>query len=176
MNQWLLASSTRLDVGCPVLQPVRGTADRPLPVSCLSISTQLPVAFKTVPSGEFDEVRRYADSAFAVLERAAPEIAAEIRSLLTEVVFISPELNKASKFGGATSFFCFGAMFLNADEHRALVSMIDGLTHESAHAYLFSLSLGDPFVANKDDEFYHSPLRSDPLASARGCTRSMVTA
>ena len=53
-------------------------------------------------------------------------------------------------------------MFLNAEKHRALVDMIDGLVHESAHANLFSLSLGDPFVANKDDEFYHSPLRSDP--------------
>ena len=92
----------------------------------------------------------------------SPEIAARFRSLLTEIVFVSPELNKASKFGGATSFFCFGAMFLNADKHRALVSMIDGLVHESAHANLFSLSLGDPFVANKDDELYHSPLRSDP--------------
>ena len=36
------------------------------------------------------------------------------------------------------------------------------LFDESAHANLFSLSLGDPFVANKDDEFYQSPLRSDP--------------
>ena len=32
--------------------------------------------------------------------------------------------------------------------------MIDGLTHESAHAYLFSLSLGDSFVDNPDDELH----------------------
>ena len=40
--------------------------------------------------------------------------------------------------------------------------MIDGLTHESAHAYLFSLSLGDSFVDNPDDELHASPLRPDP--------------
>ena len=40
--------------------------------------------------------------------------------------------------------------------------MIDGLTHESAHAHLFSLSFGDPFVTNPDDELHASPLRSDP--------------
>ena len=66
------------------------------------------------------------------------------------------------RFDGATSFFCWGALFLNADTHRALVQMIDGLSHESAHAYLFALSLGDSFVNNPDDELRASPLRSDP--------------
>ena len=155
----------RLDVGLPSFYSRWGalpdsTAARYL--AYVNIDPTTPVAFKTLSCAEFDEVRRHADSAFAVFERAAPEIAAEICSLLTEIVFVSPALNKASKFGGATSFFCFGAMFLNADNHRALVDMIDGLVHESAHASLFSLSLGDPFVANKDDELYHSPLRSDP--------------
>jgi hypothetical protein len=40
--------------------------------------------------------------------------------------------------------------------------MIEGLSHESAHAYLFALSLGDSFVDNPDDELHPSPLRADP--------------
>jgi HEXXH motif-containing protein len=97
-----------------------------------------------------------------MIERVAPEIAAEIRSLLTEIVFVSGVPNGSLHFDGATSFFCWGALFLNADRHRALVEMIDGLTHESAHAYLFSLSFGDSFVENPDDELHRSPLRRDP--------------
>jgi HEXXH motif-containing protein len=40
--------------------------------------------------------------------------------------------------------------------------MIEGLSHESAHVYLFALSLGDSFVDNPDDELHPSPLRADP--------------
>ena len=40
--------------------------------------------------------------------------------------------------------------------------MISGLAHESAHAFLFSLSFGDSFVHNPHDELHSSPLRVDP--------------
>src|SRR6516165_2168621 len=100
-------------------------------------------SFLIVSAGsDFDE-RSLADSAFGVLDRAAPEIGAEIRSLLTEIVFVAGAPNDTFRFDGAASFFCWGALFLNADEHLGFVKMIDGLAHESAHAYLFSLSLGD---------------------------------
>ena len=99
---------------------------------------------------------------FAVLERVAPEIGAEIRSLLTEIVFVSGVPNKSLRFGGATSFFCWGALFLNADTHRALVKMIDGLTHESAHGYL-SRSLSVTLSSTiRTTNYTASPLRRDP--------------
>jgi HEXXH motif-containing protein len=128
----------------------------------VNVDPTTEVKFKVLSPYKFDEIRRLADRAFKVFGRVAPEIEAEIRSLLTEIVFVSAEPNKVSNFHGATSFFCWGALFINADAHRTLVRMIDGLTHESAHAYLFSLSLGDSFVDNPDDEMHASPLRSDP--------------
>ena len=121
----------------------------------VNVDPTTKVNFNALSSSEFNKVRRLADDAFRVLERVAPEMRAEMRSLLTEIVFVSGAPN-------ATSFFCWGAMFLQAERHRALVEMIDGLTHESAHAYLFSLSLGDSFVENPDDELHPSPLRRDP--------------
>jgi len=156
---------TRIDAPLPSFYSRWGalpesTARRYLAYVNVDPTTQ--VNFKALSSSEFDNARRLADDAFGVLERVAPEIGAEIRSLLTEIVFVSDVPNESLRFGGATSFFCWGALFLNAARHRALVEMIDGLTHESAHAYLFSLSFGDAFVENPDDELHPSPLRRDP--------------
>src|SRR5439155_21693740 len=90
--------------------------------------TQINV--QALSSSEFDHVRHLADNAFRVLERVAPEIAAEIRSLLTEIVFVSGAPKQSMRFDGATSFFCWGALFLNADTHRALVQLL-GLNRAS---------------------------------------------
>jgi HEXXH motif-containing protein len=120
------------------------------------------INFKELSASKFDNMRRIADDAFAVFAHVAPELGAEIRSLLSEIVFVSGAPNESFRFDGATSFFCWGALFLNADAYRGLVKMIDGLSHESAHAYLFALSLGGSFVDNPDDELHPSPLRADP--------------
>jgi len=128
----------------------------------VNIDSTTQVNFKALSSSEFDHVRHLADDAFGVLDRAVPEMAVEIRSLLTEILFVSVAPKETMRFDGATSFFCWGALFLNADTHLTLVQMIDGLSHESAHAYLFALSLGDSFVNNPDDELHPSPLRPDP--------------
>jgi hypothetical protein len=128
----------------------------------LNVDPTTQINFKTLSASKFDNIRRIANDAFAVFARVAPELGAEIRSLITEIVFVSGAPNASLRFYGATSFFCWGAMFLNADAYRGLVKMIDGLSHESAHAYLFALSLGDSFVDNLDDELHPSPLRPDP--------------
>jgi hypothetical protein len=163
--QLLREMDTRIEVGLPSFYSRWGalatsTADRYL--AYVNVDPTTEVVFKALDPFKFDDVRRHADNAFAVLKSAAPEMAAEIRSLVTEIVFVSGDPNERLQFDGATSFFCWGALFLNADKHRNLVAMIDGLAHESAHAYLFSLSLGDPFVDNSDDELHASPLRVDP--------------
>ncbi len=126
----------------------------------LNVDPTTQINFKALSASGFDNARRIANDAFAVFERAAPEIGAEIRSLLTEIVFVSGAPNESLRFDGATSFFCWGVLFLNADAFCSLVKMIGGLSHESAHAYLFALSLGDSFVDNTDDELHPSPLRN----------------
>jgi hypothetical protein len=128
----------------------------------LNVDPTTLINFNALSASKFDNVRRIAEDAFVVFARAAPEIGAEIRSLLTEIVFVSGASNESLRFGGATSFFCWGALFLNADAYCGLVKMIHGLCHESSHAYLFALSLGDSFVDNPDDELHRSPLRADP--------------
>ena len=168
-----------LDDSVRLLREMDSRADAPMPtfyrrwgtlpdstarryMNYVNVDPTTKVNFKALPTSDFHDACRHAEQAFGLLERASPEIEAEIRSLVTEIVFVSDEANGSSPFGGATSFFCSGALFLNADGHRTKISMINGLTHESAHAYLFLLSLGDSFVENPDDELHHSPLRRDP--------------
>ena len=131
-------------------------------LSYVNIDPTTHINFGELTTSQFHNIQHLADSALAVFARVAPEIEAEIRSLLTEIVFVSGVPNESARFDGATSFFCWGALFLNADAYRGLVKMIDGLSHESAHAHLFALSLGDSFVDNPDDEVHPSPLRRDP--------------
>ena len=131
-------------------------------LSYVNVDPTTQINFKALSASKFDNVRRIADDAFSVFARVAPELGAEIRSLLTEIVFVSGAPNESVRFDGATSFFSWGALFLNADAYCGLVKMIVGLSHEIAHAYLFALSLGDPFVNNPDDELHASPLRPDP--------------
>jgi len=97
----------------------------------LNVDPTSQINFKALSASGFDNGRRIANKAFAVFEQAAPEIGAEIRSLITEIVFVSGAPNESLRFDRATSFFCWGTLFLNADAYRGPVKMIDGLTHES---------------------------------------------
>jgi hypothetical protein len=128
----------------------------------VNVDPTTQINLKALSPWKYYRARQLASHALDLLVRVAPEIAAEIRSLLSEIIFISGVHNDSSPFAGATSFFCWGAMFLNPEVLRTRVAMTDFLVHESAHTFLFSLSLGEPFVENPDDELHSSPLRRDP--------------
>jgi len=166
-----------LDISARLLGEINSRLDEPLPsfysrwgaltestarryLTYVNVDRTTQINFKALSAAKFDNTRRVANDAFEVLDRVAPEISAETRSLVAEIVFVSSLPNIS--FGGATSFFCWGALFLNADAYGGLVKMIEGLSHESAHAHLFALSLGDSFVDNPDEELRPSPLRADP--------------
>lgn len=96
-----------------------------------------------------------------LLDRAAPEIAGEIRALVRQIVLVSGTVNGTRGFDGATTFTLWGALFLNAAGHASRIEAVDGLVHESAHAVLFGHSSGRPFVDNDPGELHPSPLRAD---------------
>lgn len=136
------------------------TAERYLRYVKIDPTTEID--FMELSEREFADTCERADQAFAIFDKAAPEISAEIRCLINDLVFVGNNPDSALEFHGATSVFSWGALFLNAPKHETVVDMIDGLSHESAHAHLFGLSLGDAFVTNPPDELHPSPLRDDP--------------
>lgn len=114
-----------------------------------------------VPATMFEAALYQLVGARRALETADPALAAEIGHLINEVVFATDQQGAGLGFGGATSFYAWGAVFLNPRRHPSVVSMVGGLVHEAAHALLFGLSAGEAVVENDTSERYASPLRAD---------------
>jgi HEXXH motif-containing protein len=109
-----------------------------------------------------DAARHRLDDTIAMLQQAAPELAGEICGLASEVIFVD-SLPRAgeSALESASTFYLWGAVFLNAKAFPDRVAMAEALTHEGAHALLHGLMLGSPLVENDEYERYSSPLRPD---------------
>ena len=102
-------------------------------------------------------------AAFALLDEGFPQMAAEIRSLLREIVVAAgPEDPKAITFDGASSYMMWGAVLLNARGQKTVLDTAQALAHESGHNLLFGFASSSPLVENSDDELFSSPLRRDP--------------
>lgn len=107
--------------------------------------------------------RRRLSDAFALLDAGFPEMAAEVRALLREIVVAAgPEDPKALTFDGASCYMLWGAIMLNARGQKNVLDAAQALAHESGHNLLFGLSADGPLVENADDELFSSPLRKDP--------------
>ncbi len=97
------------------------------------------------------------------MESGDPALAAEIRTLLREIVLAAgSEDPKAMTFDGASAFMLWGAIIINANRRDGAVGMVQMLAHESAHNLLFGFSADGPLVENSAEELYSSPLRVDP--------------
>jgi hypothetical protein len=103
--------------------------------------------------------KRQFASVMDLLQRAAPELLAELKALISELILVVGPRNATLHFDGGSSYQLWGALFLNAVRHKTRVDVIDSLAHESAHSRLFGLCTEEAPVANPDDELHPSPLR-----------------
>jgi HEXXH motif-containing protein len=112
---------------------------------------------------QFALCRQEIEAAQALLLQADPAFHDEVGHLLRMIVLAAPESPDLDHlFNGASSFFLWGATFLNADLRRTNISLIDLLVHESSHVLLFGIGFESALTQNSGDERYSSPLRSDP--------------
>jgi len=102
-------------------------------------------------------------AAFALMDAGHPELGAEIRALLREIVLaVGSDDRRAVNFDGASAFMLWGGIVLNARSYPTTLEMVQALAHESGHNLLFGLCADGPLVENDDRELYPSPLRQDP--------------
>ena len=113
--------------------------------------------------GLLDDTLARTEAGFELLDRGFPEMAAEIRALLREIVIAAgPEDPKAATFDGASSYMLWGAILLNARGQTNVLDTAQALAHESGHNLLFGFCSSGSLVENEDEELFSSPLRVDP--------------
>ncbi len=107
--------------------------------------------------------RHLIKDAFDLMDAGDPELAAEIRALLREIVLAAGTLEaKAMTFDGASAFMLWGTIIINANQRKGELTMMQMLAHESSHNLLFGFSADESLVENSPEELFPSPLRMDP--------------
>jgi HEXXH motif-containing protein len=101
-------------------------------------------------------------SALALLQRTDAKLTDEVRSLARLIVLATPGADAKNGFNGASTFFLWAGVLINARVRRSPIVMIDLLVHESSHVLLFGIAAEEPLTRNPGTERYASPVRPDP--------------
>lgn len=99
---------------------------------------------------------------FALMEAHLPDLAAEIRSIVHEILLGHAQPGSKVEFDGASHYQYWGLLMLNPKHHKTPLAVVEVLAHESAHSLLFGQTIEEPLVLNPDEELFTSPLRPDP--------------
>lgn len=139
------------------------------------VAASFRAKFDTDPETRFDFVnpppdlvqpftQRFLDG-MALLDVTVPELAGEVRGLLSDILLaVGPSAPESPfhTFDGGSSYMLWGALVLNAEYHPTLVAMAEAISHEAAHSLLFGFAVDEPLTLNDEEERYDSPLRFDP--------------
>jgi hypothetical protein len=101
-------------------------------------------------------------SALALLQRADAKFLDEVRYLSRLIVLATPGPDAKDGFNGASTFFLWAGILINARVRRSPIVMIDLLVHEGSHVLLFGVAAEEPLTRNPGTERYASPVRPDP--------------
>lgn len=125
--------------------------DEALPIEFLPPSAELVATFRS----------RFAD-AIKLLEVAAPELLAELRAIISEIILVVAPPEAKVQFDGGSAYRLWGALFTNADRCKTRVDVVEILAHEGGHSLVFGLCTEEAPVLNREDELFCSPLRPEP--------------
>lgn len=101
-------------------------------------------------------------AAIELLERACPEILAEYRAFISQLIVVSGDAGREAQFDGGSHFRLWGAIFLNMHFHPTPAAVAEVIAHETGHTFLFSHYFSENVVLNTREAKYQSPLRVDP--------------
>jgi HEXXH motif-containing protein len=132
-------------------------------LACLDTDPTMTLPFLTPAPAAAERTRDRIREALDLMEKAIPHLAEEFYGLVHEIVLASSATGKGEmRFDGASSYMLWGALFLNPDENKSVLEMLETLIHESSHSLLFGMCTEEALVKNDDEATFHSPLRPDP--------------
>jgi HEXXH motif-containing protein len=99
--------------------------------------------------------------ALTQLALCAPEMHAEVCTIVTDIVMARTGAARRMEFGGISSFAAWGAICLNQSVHSHWTAYFKQLVHETAHLLLFAMAREQPLVLNDINERHRSALRDD---------------
>ena len=147
-----------LELGDPRTDP---SANRYLRL--VDTDASLPFTIAPPPPDGVAHIRALIAQAFQLLDAGNPELAAEIRTLLREIVLaLGSDDPFAAQFDGVSSFLLWGATVFDVRSYKTPLEMVQALAHESGHNLLFGLCADGPLHENDNDARFASPLRRDP--------------
>lgn len=147
-----------LDLGDPKKDPAANRYRR-----LVDTDTDLPFTISPPPPAAAAEARRLLAQALGLIDAGNPDLAGEIRTLLSEIVIAAGTDDPTGvQFDGVSSFLLWGATVLEARSYKTTLEMVQALAHESGHNLLFGLCADGPLHENGNDERFPSPLRIDP--------------
>jgi HEXXH motif-containing protein len=162
---WLLAQLLQRQV---LPQRVLTLRDEDLGPGCADlyirmVNNDADVEFflEPVHSEAVSAMERLFSEAMSLIRLADPEMANEIDVFGKQIV-LAKNKKETSSFGGAATFFLWGALLVNPLLCSNRISLAETLAHESGHALLFGLNNAEPLTLNPLAETYASPLREDP--------------
>jgi HEXXH motif-containing protein len=150
------------DLVVTALDPPQASKVAELYDRLMSGEAQTDVAIRPPSAEVAQRFRARFSRALDLIDRALPELAAEFRGIVREVVCVVGAPERTVQFDGGSHFQLWGALFLNASFHPTDEAMVEVIAHESAHSLLFGFCTAQPLVYNPDSELYPSPLRLDP--------------
>lgn len=98
-----------------------------------------------------------------ILTDFCPDALAEFDLIVELMIMGAPEDDHPNnQFDGCSTFFCPGAILVNAAEKRTIAHSAEMILHEASHVLLFAIAGSDGLTANDPNALYTSPLRPDP--------------
>ncbi len=129
------------------------------------VDTDVDLPFSIFPPSRADAavVRALIAQAFALMDAGNPGLAAEVRTIIREIVLAAGSDDPSTaQFDGVSSFLLWGATVLEVRSYKSAIQMVQTLAHESGHNLLFGLCADGPLHQNDEHQRYVSPLRVDP--------------
>jgi len=128
----------------------------PLVKHTFSQETIAKAIFFPLSSDNFHQVKVSLQRGFEILQRSLSDFFKESQELISEVLIMNAEGLK-----GGSSFDLFGMIYVSyLYKWKKITEVLDLITHEQAHLYVYLLNKDDPLVLNPK-KLHESPLRKE---------------